>query len=193
MTSYKDTRIFGKDELEVFLRAVDRNLTKSAAMVIIGGSAAAFHDATSTTNDIDTYEAVSDELRTAIATAAIETGLEIPVGHSVVGQYPYDFEERLERPLADLKCLDVCVLEKHDLVLSKVVRGNAHDEQQIVEMHQAQPLDFDVLVQRFHTEMTHVLGRPELLREQFLQLIALLFGELKRVSAERTLARAKQP
>lgn len=88
--------------------------------------------------------------------------------------------------------LEVWVLEKHDLALSKVMRGDEHDEQQILEIHQRIGLEFDTLVTRYRDEMRHVIGDPIRLRFQFLMLIERLFGELKRVAAERLLREANR-
>jgi hypothetical protein len=52
-------------------------------------------------------------------------------------------------------------------------------------------LDFDVLVARFHSEMTHAMGDPRRHLMNFLDLIERLFGELRRVHAERSLERAR--
>jgi hypothetical protein len=184
--SYR-SHLYGADEISLFLRAVDRHLVSASSVVIIGGSAAAFYNATSTTTDVDTYAALSADLQGAVERAATETGLTIPVIHSLVVEVPWAFEDRLERQLPELEKLQVWVLEKHDLALSKTVRGTAHDEQQIREIHLSIGLEFDTLVQRFRDEMTHVTGDPTRIRSQFLQLIEALFGELKRVTAERTL------
>ena len=187
MSRYRDTRIHGRESIATFLRAVDRNLSKATTVVIIGGGAAVFHHATTTTNDIDTYEALSEELETAIERASSETGMVVPVRHSAVAQLPWNFEDRLERQLPELLRLEVWVLEKHDLVLSKTVRGDEHDDQQILEIHRSIGLDFDVLVDRFQTEMGSIVGDLTRIRTQFLQVIELLFGELERVHAEKLL------
>ena len=187
MSSYKETRVFATQEVLLFLRAMDRHLSERACIIIVGGSAAVFYDAESTTNDIDTYTLVDDALKAAADAAVAETGLAIPVQRSTVGDYPWNFEDRLQRPIPELEKLDVCVLERHDLVLSKTVRGDDHDEQQIADMHLAEPFSFDILVERFRSEMTHAMGSPARLRDQFLQLIRRLFGELKRLAAERAL------
>jgi hypothetical protein len=140
------------------------------------------------TNDVDTYEPIGPNLRLAIEHAMAETGLSIPTHHSAVADVPYHFEDRLERRLGDLANLRILILEKHDLALSKTIRGDEHDEQQIESIHRSVGLDFELLVQRFRDEMTHVMGDPRRIRQQFLQLIQLLFGELKRVTAARMLA-----
>ncbi|MBZ0237311.1 MAG: hypothetical protein K8M05_33610 [Deltaproteobacteria bacterium] len=190
MTSYEAGRIFGQTELETFLRSVDRHLSEPTRIIITGGGAAALHNAESTTSDIDTYDGVSDALRVAADMAGVETGLRIPVGRSFIGEYPWFFEDRLERRFPELTQLEVFVLERHDLALSKSLRGSDNDQRQLTEMHLSAPFDFSTLVERFRTEMTHVTGNQAEHRERFLALIDLLFGELRRVTADREL-RAK--
>lgn len=154
MSSYRRSHNYGDQQLRVFFRAIDKHLTSAASLVIIGGAAAVFHDARSTTNDVDTYEPIGPNLRLAIEHAMAETGLSIPTHHSAVADVPYHFEDRLERRLRDLANLRILVLEKHDLALSKTIRGDEHDEQQIESIHRSVGLDFELLVQRFRDEMT---------------------------------------
>ena len=179
-------RDYGAGAIRDFLRAVDRNLVARARIVIIGGGAAALHNATSTTNDVDTCNAIDEALARAIADAVKETGIDIPITESTVADFPYNFEDRLERQLPELEHLEVWILEKHDLALSKVVRGLAHDDQQVRAIHQAVGLDFDVLVERFRLEMDHITTAPRL-ELQFLEMIETVFGELRRAAAEREL------
>ncbi|HUQ98149.1 MAG TPA: DUF6036 family nucleotidyltransferase [Gemmatimonadaceae bacterium] len=187
MSSFKDTRTLGGDELRVFFEAVDRHLSIRVSIVVIGGAAAALHKASSTTSDVDTFEALPPELQLAVEKAAAATGIVVPISHSAIAQVPYNYDERLERVFPDLEMLEICVLEKHDLALSKIVRGAEHDMQQLEEVHQNSGLDFETLVDRFHFEMSHVLGEPQRIRLNFLELIERLFGELKRVSAANRL------
>jgi len=180
------SRAFGADEIRAFLQAVDRHLTRRVRVEIIGGSAAALaHGATSTTTDLDTFTATNNELLEAVARASEETGLEIPVSQATVADVPYNYEDRLERQLPELKNLEVWVLEKHDLVLSKTVRCYEHDLQQVLEIHQSVGLSFDVLVERFESEMNNAIGDPARIRANFLILIETVFGELKRAAAEK--------
>lgn len=165
---------------------MDRHLNAPASVVIIGGAAAAFHRAQSTTTDVDTQESLNAELEEAIRHARAETGLDIPVNHSTVAGVPYNYEDRLERMLPELKNLAVWVLEKHDLALSKVIRCYEHDLQQLDEIHMHSGFDFGILLDRFRTEMGHVVGDPERIRQNFLELIERLFGESKRVKADKS-------
>jgi hypothetical protein len=135
MTSYRASRAFLADDLRTFLRAVDRHLTRSVRIEIIGGSAASLaHGATSTTVDVDTFTPTTVDLDTAVDRAVAETGLEITLVHSTVAEVPLRYDERLVRQLPELSSLEVWVLEKHDLVLSKAVRCYEHDLQQLREI-----------------------------------------------------------
>lgn len=187
MSAYR-ARAFGAHEIRAFLQAVDRHLTTRARMEIIGGSAAALaHGASSTTCDVDTFNAISRALLRAVARANEETGLQIPVSQATVADVPYNYEDRLERQLPDLRYLEVWVLEKHDLVLSKTVRCYEHDLQQVLEIHQSVELSLDVLVERFESEMTNVIGDLARIRFNFLIMIETVFGELQRASVEKRL------
>lgn len=180
-------RFYDADEMRTFLTAVDRHLSHATDVVVIGGAAAALHETRSTTSDVDTWNELSASLERAIERARKETGLDIPVSRSPVADIPYEAEDRFERMLPALAKLRVFVLEKHDLALSKIVRGDDHDLQQLEELHAQNPLSFDTLVARFRTEMTHVMGDRARIEAQFLELVDRLFGELKRIAAEKAL------
>jgi hypothetical protein len=186
MSSYRASRAFLADDLRTFLQAVDRHLPRSVRIEIIGGSAAALaHGATSTTVDVDTFTPTTVDLDTAVERAVAETGLEITLVHATVAEVPINYDERLVRQLPELASLEVWVLEKHDLVLSKAVRCYEHDLQQLREIRDAIGLSFDTLVDRYRDEMDHVLGDPARVRSNFLLAIEELFGETKRVAAGR--------
>jgi hypothetical protein len=85
MRRYRRGAGFGLDDICAFMAAVDRHLSTSVSVVIIGGAAAAFHHAESTTNDVDTYDAFNAALEAAIQR---DTGLDIPVNHSTVADVP---------------------------------------------------------------------------------------------------------
>jgi hypothetical protein len=156
--SYRDSA-FGIAEIEAFLRIVDGHLVRPVELLLVGGAAAAFHTATTTTMDLDAYEALDAELRRAIEAATAATGIDLPIGHAWIAQIPNNAEARF---------VD-------------------HDEQQLVEVHEAVGLDYDVLVQRFIDEMNDIVGHRAPVRAQFLQMIERLFGELGRAKADRAL------
>lgn len=187
MSSYR-SHAYGAEEIGAFLHAVDRHLTKRVRVELIGGGAAALaHGARSTTSDLDTLNAITDELREAVARATDDTGYRIPVSHATVADVPYNYEDRLERQLPELQHLEVWALEKHDLVLSKTLRCYEHDLQQILEIHATVALSYDILIDRFESEMTSALGDPARIRSNFLIMIETVFGELPRASAEKRL------
>lgn len=193
MTAYRSSRSFGAAQIRTFLEAVDRHLVRGVRIEVIGGSAAALaHGATSTTTDLDTFTYTSADLDRAVAQAAVATGLEIPVTHAAVADVPINYADRLERHLAHLVHLEVWVLERHDLALSKAVRCHEHDLQQLREIQQHVGLSADLLVQRFVAEMQHVIGDPARIRADFLLMIEDVFGELPRVQAERALRATKR-
>lgn len=174
----------------MFLRAVDRHLGIDVRVEIIGGGAAALaHQVASTTEDIDTFTNVVAELRDAVARAAEETGLHIPLKHAAVADVPVNYEDRLERQLPELERLEVWTLEKHDLVLSKAIRCDEHDRQQILEIHSRVVIDFNILVQRFMDELhPYAIGHEDTRRDYFLTVVEDLFGELKRGVAAKLIA-----
>ncbi|MBL4635378.1 MAG: hypothetical protein JKY56_16075 [Kofleriaceae bacterium] len=78
--------------------------------------------------------------------------------------------------LPKLEKLQVWVLEKHDLALSKIMRAAQHDLQQLTELHGETPLELPLLVTRYEEEMRHVIGQPAVIRLQFLLLVEALWG-----------------
>lgn len=182
---------FSAADIRQLLAAADQHLERTQTITIIGGSAAALSGADSTTTDIDTFESVTEELEQALALARAETGLQIPCGQSTVADIPYNSEDRFERPLPALAHLEVRVLERHDLALSKALRYIDQDLEQLRAIHAVSPFAFEVLVERYVKEMDHVIGDRSVHDAKFLALIEELFGELKRLAAQRALSRSK--
>ena len=171
-------RYYVRAEIERFLRAVDRALRRPATVVIIGGGAAALkyriHDPTT---DIDTFNALSADLRRAIDAARKATGLTMPFEQSGVADGPYDFEDRLLRAMPRLARLTVLVPERHDLALMKTVRGDQADFAKLQAIHERKPFDLSVLLRRYEQEMGHVVIDARRLRWNFLALVESLFPE----------------
>lgn len=185
MTTYRSEAGYGLVEIRRLLEAIDQALEAPAELVLLGGGAAAFHHAVSTTMDLDTFTTIPPVLQAALDKAVLETRLGLQTSHAAVADVPWEFESRLEEPIPHLTMLRVRILERHDLALSKIVRGYSHDFQQLEEMHRALPFAFDTLVTRFVSEMQHVVGEPHRIRGNFLDLIGQLFNEIRRVEAER--------
>jgi len=125
-------RRFPPDEIETFLRAVDKHLTKPFRIDVVGAAAAALsYGSVKSTMDIDTTGCV-EEIRTACKKAGEETGLRIPVQHAAVFDGPYEHETRMQRVrLTGIQRLQIHVPEKHDWALMKIVRFHEKDIEDI--------------------------------------------------------------
>ena len=92
-------RYFDRAEIERFLRAVDKALQKRATIILIGGGAVAVkYRVDLPTSDIDTFDAIGNDLRRAIDVAREATGLPMPFEQSGVADGPYGFEDRCFAP-----------------------------------------------------------------------------------------------
>jgi hypothetical protein len=171
-------RYYAREEIERFLRAVDAALKRRATIIVIGGGAAAVkYRIADPTTDIDTFNALGADLRRAIEAARVATGLPMPFEQSGVADGPYDLEDRLLRALPRLRRLTVLVPERHDLALMKTVRGDQADFAKLRAIHERAPFDLSVLLERYESEMGHVLIDPRRLRGNFLALVESLFPE----------------
>lgn len=169
-----------------FLRALDDRLDEKNEMVVIGGAAAALrYGATRATKDIDTWNNISSAVERAAVGAREATGLDIPIERAAVADAPYFYEERLHELSGIFQKLVLFVPERHDLALMKVVRGDRHDVDVIAEIHENEPLDLQILLDRFEEEMSHVIKDEQILRLQFRLLIERLFGAAAAKSVKR--------
>lgn len=179
-------RRYDRHELLVFLRAVDSHLDESVQLLVIGGGAIALgYGVDVGTRDIDTYDSNVSVLRDALIEARRETGLDVPIDRAGVAELPYDFEDRTREILQDeLSHLAVSVPDPVDLALSKLLRGDDHDLDQIAELHAVAPLDMETLVSRFEREMTHVIGNRRMQAYSVLDCVERLWGVLARKRVE---------
>jgi hypothetical protein len=69
------------------------------------------------------------------------------------------------------------VPDRHDLVLSKLVRASQADLVVCREIHEHEPLIADELVHRYLAEMKHAIGRPADLDQNLLAAIELIWDE----------------
>lgn len=170
-------KLYTKNDLLVFLRAVDKHMSEEFKLVVIGGSAAtlAFRSSKST-KDIDTFNDPSP-IERACAAARDDTGLDVPLEMAGVADAPYEYESRLQRlKVPGLKWLKIWVPEKHDLALMKIIRGYENDLMTVKELKQRQGLDLEVLLKRFRKEMGHIIHDPDRLRLNLLSAIEFAFG-----------------
>ena len=186
-------KTYSADELEIFLRALDAALARKATLLIIGGSAASLaYGFQRATSDVDTLTALTEDIAHAATAARDATGLNIPIGPATVAEFPEHFEDRLVQvPLNDLVKLTVLVPERHDLVLSKLVRAYEHDLEAAESIHQTHPLDFEVLVTRYIDEFFFAIGSRQDLDSRFLAGVERCFPDRVDEAAQR-LAQAKR-
>lgn len=179
---------FSPDQLVRFLRAVDEALTDAATITMIGGSALALgYGVEIFTNDIDTYRSNLEPLRPAIENACGRTGLRIPFANASIAQLPPGFEERARRILPELVRLEVWAIDPYDLAASKLLRGNAHDREQLADLHDLTPLDRPTLVARF-TELIEIqVGDAQEPKWALVHLVEELWGELDGLAVRRLL------
>jgi hypothetical protein len=169
---------FGHVELERFLTALDEHLTAPFDLVIIGGTAASLaYQVRDATRDIDSLYSV-EGLREAHEAAKDATGLDIPLETVGIWDGPAALEDRLVAlEIAGLKRLRIRVPERHDLVLMKIMRADAHDLDAARQIHEREPLELERLLRLFDEEMAHVHGNKREILLNFLALVEILFAE----------------
>lgn len=163
------------DQLLAFLRAVDAELECGAEVVLIGGTALSFYARSHATDDVDYIGRLSRAVESAVERLR-ERGVPVIPLHGVGVFFPPEsFDERLQRVEPNLERLRVFIPERHDLAIMKVARGFAHDLEGVEELHAAEPLELEVLIERFAE--TDVTGSTGLFAEAFLDLVSRLFGQ----------------
>jgi hypothetical protein len=148
------------EQIRRFLKEVDKHLSKTVRLVIIGGGAALLqHGARSPTRDIDAFEGDPSLLKDASARAEAAIGFSVPIGRAAVADLPLNYEDRQLRVMPELRRLQLIVPDRYDLVLSKLVRASQTDLVVCNEIHEHAPLNARTLVERYLDEMSHAVGR----------------------------------
>ncbi len=181
---------YSATDLRRFLEELDRNLTRPCELVVIGGAAGALmYGVTSATKDIDVWNARYDsDLVQALALTRQRLGLDVELAGAPVAHPPYEFEDRLVL-LGGLSTLQVRIPERYDLVLLKIARCFAGDRAHIMEMHAHEPLDLELLVQRYLAEMLTAATDPDVLDDKLWIVVDDLF---RTESADAIHARVKE-
>lgn len=148
-----------------FLAAVDQSLSEAMELHCLGGFVlAAVHGIPRITNDLDYISANPNQAREELNRIAGQDS-DLAKKHKVflqfvgVADYPDDYESRLTTLSLGLKKLTLRVLEPYDLLLSKLTRNNPKDMQDVHALVKKLDLQFDVLMERFRTEMGWVPRR----------------------------------
>jgi len=167
------------------LSLIDAELSEPHEMVIVGGAAIGLrYTKKHVTGDIDSVTPSSDRKLWAAVQRACRAmqeaeGLAKPpkVSTSAVFDPPEDWESRQVTLRLGLKNLIVRVPEQHDLAISKVSRGLGRDYAALKAMHEAKPLRLRTLVERYGEARRVRVGDPWRFKENFLVLVATLFGD----------------
>ena len=123
---------FSRDELQYFFDTLDDCLEEPTKIVLVGGSAVILaYGVTTTTVDIDTFTNSTAALDKALELARERTGLSLPFSRSSPTQAPEGYEERLIRWRTLGQHLELYVLERHDLAISKALRADERDRQHL--------------------------------------------------------------
>ncbi len=149
-----------------FVVDVDRSLSDAVELHCVGGFVlTAVHGVPRTTADLDYISAIPrqcvEELdRIAGRDSALAKKHKVflqAVGG--VGDWPEDYESRLTTLPLGLKKLTLRILDPYDLILSKLTRNSPKDMEDVKALTQKLELKFDVLRNRFLTEMSWVPNR----------------------------------
>lgn len=170
---------YGPDDLKRLLMSIDAHLDRKVEIILIGGTAALLaYKATRLTHDIDSYSQITAALEKAYELAKEETGLEIPLSQAGVADGPYHFEDRLVLyEDVSFKHLIVMIPEIYDFILMKTIRGYAHDLDVIEEISKTNEVRKDVLIERFETDMKHIIGNENNLKQNFAAVLGRCFGD----------------
>lgn len=171
---------YTRDELLKFFHAVDEELVSPSELILIGGASLTLaYNFTNTTVDIDTIEFITMEVTKAIEVARLKTKIDIKVSTTKVfaeisgmrGRFTI-FEEN------NYKHLKIYIPEKHDLALLKCWRYQPRDVRDIINLHVSDPLDSNLLLDRFIRELLPFdPGDEQSTIDKYLAMIEELFGE----------------
>src|SRR5271154_533026 len=143
-----------------FLRDIDRNLSNAVEIHCLGGFVlTGVYDLARTTADLDYVTAIPKQLGGELERIA-GRGSDLARKHRVYLQavggivdLPEEYESRLTTLLLGLNKLSLRSLEPYDLILSKLTRNSPKDMEDVSVLAKKLNLEFDILMERFQTEM----------------------------------------
>ena len=161
---------------------------------MIGGAAISLaYQGTHATSDLDLWPQSKKAFWQAVERATAKSKHPVPVQEAAIAEAPESFEERL-KPLriTDLRQLRAFVPEAHDLVLMKTARGEAHDLDGIEDIHRANPLRLETLVERYEEMRATIIGPPSRFLTSFLAVVFRLYGDSRATDLKQQLTRTKK-
>jgi hypothetical protein len=162
-----------------FLADIDQSLSEAVELHCLGGFVlTALCGIPRTTADLDYVSVIPHQAAVDLERIAGRDS-DLTKKHKVflqmvggLADHPENYEDRLTTLSLGLKKLTVRTLEPYDLVLSKLARNNAKDMQDVEALAKKLGLKFDVLIERFQTEMDWVPNR-----ERHQQTLAVVWKE----------------
>lgn len=164
-------------------------------VTVIGGAAIGLkYDTQHATSDVDLTPIQDEGFWEAVKRTNARMTDPVPVQSVGLFAGPYDYESRCTHLAIDgLKLLTLLVPEAHDLALMKVARGLTHDLEAVEDVHNARPLDLEILVARYYETLTQVTGSLEDFKLSFLSLVDRLFGRVVAARVEARLENERPP
>ncbi len=170
--------MFNKNIIDQVIIETDKHLTKETDLILIGGTALVVkYLSPRATLDVDSYSAISKELKEAWKKAEKKIGVSLPLSKSPISEGPYNMEERFTS-YSDLKLnfLNIFVPDPVDIVLMKVTRLFGKDRDEIKHLIKHSKIKESVLLKRYIEEMDHVVGNPKTILSHYLIVIEDNYG-----------------
>lgn len=148
-----------------FLAEVDQGLSEAVELHCIGGFVlTAVYGIPRPTGDIDYISAIPRQSRDALEALAGRDS-KLAKKHKVFLQsvgivdLPENYEDRLQTLQLGLQKLSLRVADPYDLILSKLTRNSPKDMEDVKALVRQQHLKFDLMMERFTSEMGWVPNR----------------------------------
>ena len=146
-----------------FLRELDDLVTVETYLVCMGGFVVSLcYGLDRPTADIDVSEVLPGDSLSLMAQAlrggTLHNKYGIYLDRVTVAPIPENYDERLiEMFSGTFKKLRIMTLDPYDLALSKLGRNTEKDRDDVFYLAKTIPLDLDILVERYETELRPIL------------------------------------
>lgn len=131
---------------------------------------------------------VMDRLRQSHGNATARLRLQIPLVNLQMSDLPFMFETRRTPLEAPFRRLKVDLLDRADVVVSKILRGEKRDLNAIASLGHQAGLSYEPLVNSFCAIDLSTASDMRRIKSEFLQLIEALFGARSVAQAEAEIA-----
>lgn len=172
-------KLFNKNIIDQIFIETDKYLTQKTDLVLIGGTALVVkYLSPRATLDVDSYSAISKELKEAWKKAEKKIGVTIPLSKSPISEGPYNMEDRFTSyDDLKLKFLSIYVPDPVDILLMKVTRLFGKDRDDIKHLIKHSKIKESILLKRYFEEMDYVVGNTETILSHYLIAIEDNFGK----------------